>query len=48
MGGLNSIVLWQKAGLARSDKVHFTREGYLIVADLFFDALMSDFEDHLK
>lgn len=48
MGGLNSIVLWQKEGLARTDKVHFTREGYLVVADLFFDALIADFENYLK
>jgi len=46
MGGLNSIVLWQKNNLARKDKVHFTREGYLLVADLFFNALMKDFESN--
>ncbi len=47
MGGLNSIVLWQNNGLARSDKIHFTREGYLMIADLFFGALMKDFENYL-
>lgn len=47
MGGLNSIVLWQNKGLARSDKIHFTREGYLMIADLFFGALMKDFENYL-
>ncbi|WP_319503536.1 GDSL-type esterase/lipase family protein [uncultured Draconibacterium sp.] len=47
MGGLNSIVLWQKNGLAQSDKIHFTREGYLMIADLFFGALMKDFENFL-
>lgn len=47
MGGLNSIVLWQKNGLARSDKIHFTREGYLMLGDLFFGALMKDFEAFL-
>ncbi|MFV0590733.1 MAG: GDSL-type esterase/lipase family protein [Draconibacterium sp.] len=48
MGGLNSIVLWQKNQLAQSDKIHFTREGYLLVADLFFNALMQDFENFLS
>ncbi len=48
MGGLNSIVLWQKNGLAQSDKVHFTREGYLMVADLFFNALVHDFEKYIQ
>jgi lysophospholipase L1-like esterase len=48
MGGLNSIVLWQKNNLAQSDKVHFTREGYLMVADLFFNALLQDFEKYIQ
>lgn len=48
MGGLNSIVLWQKNGLAQSDKIHFTREGYLMIADLFFTAFMQDFEKYLQ
>ncbi len=47
MGGLNSIVLWQNNGLARSDKIHFTREGYLMIGDLFFGAMMKDFENFL-
>nr|WP_282189183.1 GDSL-type esterase/lipase family protein [Maribellus sp. YY47] len=47
MGGLNSIVLWQQNHLAQSDKIHFTREGYLMIADLFFNALMQDFENYL-
>ena len=48
MGGLNSIVLWQRNGLAQSDKIHFTREGYLLLADLFFTAVMQDYEAYLK
>ncbi len=48
MGGLNSIVLWQKNKLAQSDKIHFTREGYLMIADLFFNALVQDFEKYLE
>ncbi|HYQ58236.1 MAG TPA: GDSL-type esterase/lipase family protein [Draconibacterium sp.] len=47
MGGLNSVVLWQNNGLAQSDKIHFTREGYLMIADLFFGALMKDFENYI-
>jgi len=48
MGGLNSIVLWQRNYLAQSDKIHFTREGYLLIADLFYTAIMQDFEEYLK
>ena len=44
MGGLNSIVLWERNNLAQRDKIHFTREGYLILGDLFFNALMKNFE----
>lgn len=48
MGGLNSIVVWQRNNLAQSDKIHFTREGYLTVADLFVTAIMQDFEHYVQ
>ena len=48
MGGLNSIVLWQKEHLARYDKVHFTHEGYSLLGDLYFSALMHNFEKYLQ
>jgi len=48
MGGLNSVVVWQRNHLAQSDKIHFTREGYLTIADLFFTALMQDFEQYIQ
>jgi len=48
MGGLNSVVLWEKDNLAQHDKIHFTREGYLTLADLFFNALMMDFEKYIQ
>ena len=44
MGGLNSVVLWGKNNLAQRDRVHFTREGYLLLGDLFFTALMQNYE----
>ena len=43
MGGYGSMALWQEAGLAQSDKVHFTPQGYKLVADLLFDAIMDDY-----
>jgi lysophospholipase L1-like esterase len=48
MGGLNSVVLWEKNNLVQRDKVHFTREGYLLLGDLFFNALMKNFEDYIQ
>lgn len=46
MGGLNSIVLWHKYHLAQYDRIHFTHEGYSLLGDLFFSALMQDFENY--
>jgi lysophospholipase L1-like esterase len=48
MGGLNSVVLWEKNNLVQRDKIHFTREGYLILGDLFFNALMKNFEQYIQ
>ena len=47
MGGLNSIKLWVRAGLAQKDKVHFTRKGYYLNADLLFVAFRDAYGDHL-
>ncbi|MEY2963040.1 MAG: hypothetical protein RL754_301 [Bacteroidota bacterium] len=48
MGGLNSILLWEENGLAKSDKIHFTRAGYELNADLMFWAFWEAYEKHLK
>ena len=42
MGGLKSMEKWQKAGLAQSDKVHFTRTGYRLMGDLLFEAIYNE------
>ena len=39
MGGLSSMKTWKEAKLAQNDRVHFTRAGYKLLADLFTDAL---------
>ena len=44
MGGLKSMMQWQKAGLAQRDKIHFTREGYQLIGDLFSEALLKAIE----
>lgn len=46
MGGLKSMEKWQKAGLAQTDKVHFTRAGYRLVGDLLFEALYNELRSH--
>ena len=40
MGGYGSMARWEEAGLAQSDKIHFTPNGYKLVGDLLFDAIM--------
>jgi lysophospholipase L1-like esterase len=40
MGGLNSIRYWEQLNLAKRDKVHFTKEGYILVGNLFFNAFI--------
>ena len=48
MGGLRSMQAWEKAGLAQRDKVHFTRDGYRLMGDLLYNALIADYIEHLK
>lgn len=48
MGGEKSILLWRKNNLAKSDKIHFTKEGYEILAKLMFNAILSDFEKYME
>jgi len=43
MGGLHSMKEWESAGLGKKDKVHFTNQGYLLIGDLFFNALIKDY-----
>lgn len=48
MGGLNSVVLWQRAHLSKRDKVHFTRTGYILLGDLLFEAIIENYGDYLQ
>jgi len=48
MGGHNSIAEWEAHGLAKPDKVHFTKDGYTLVSDLFFSAFVKSYEKHLE
>ena len=43
MGGFGSMAQWEQAGLAQGDKIHFTSQGYKLVADLLFDAIMDEY-----
>ncbi len=48
MGGLNSINTWVKYRLASTDRIHFKREGYVIVGQLMYEALIQSYNNHLK
>ena len=48
MGGLYSMRNWENAGLAQKDKVHFTNDGYKLIGDLLYNALISRYIEHVK
>ncbi len=48
MGGLESMRKWEEAGLAKRDKIHFTEEGYSLLGDLLYNALMAKYIEHLR
>ena len=47
MGGLNSILVWQRFGLAKRDRIHFTGKGYLLQGDLFFNAFLKSYDHYI-
>jgi lysophospholipase L1-like esterase len=48
MGGLGSMLQWEKAGLAKHDKIHFTPFGYNILGDLLYNAFIESYLNHLS
>ena len=48
MGGLGSCDSWIKYGYAKRDKIHLTKNGYLLMGDLMFSSIMKEYDKHLK
>lgn len=48
MGGLTSIKKWEIHSLAQKDKIHFTSQGYLLLGDLVYNAIIREYVKHLK
>ena len=48
MGGLNSIWVWNRFGLAKRDRIHFTRKGYELQGDLFFNAFLKSYDNYIE
>jgi len=40
MGGAKSMAKWYTAKLAQKDRVHFTKAGYQLMGELFFNAFL--------
>ncbi len=47
MGGLGSMAKWEKADLAKGDKVHFKLAGYNLLGDMFYKAFINTYMDHI-
>lgn len=48
MGGTGTVLSWRDCGLVKPDKLHFTRDGYILMADLLYNALIQDYNDGLE
>ncbi len=48
MGGLTSIKKWENYSLAQKDKIHFTSQGYMLLGDLVYNAIVREYVKHLK
>jgi len=44
MGGLKSVFTWEKEGLCKKDKIHFTNEGYTILGDMLYNAIAKEYD----
>lgn len=47
MGGFNSSQTWYEYDLMKYDRIHFTKEGYHLKGDLFFNALLKMYDNYL-
>ena len=47
MGGRDSMAGWVSKGLAEGDYAHLTRQGSMVLGELYFKALMKGFADWL-
>jgi len=46
MGGVNSMPSWVNQGLAGKDYIHFTTKGAQRVSELFYEALINDYNEY--
>lgn len=46
MGGLNSMPSWVDKGLAGKDYIHFTTKGAQKISEMFYEALINDYNEY--
>lgn len=46
MGGMGSVDNWEEEQLIRHDRLHFTHQGYELLGDLLYNALLTDYLTH--
>jgi len=47
MGGFNSSQIWYDYHLMKYDRIHFTKEGYILKGDLFFNAILRMYDNYI-
>lgn len=47
MGGYKSATVWRANGMMKHDRIHFSHNGYLLIGDLIFNALMDCYANYL-
>ena len=48
MGGKDSVIKWRNAGLVKTDRLHFTTEGYVLLGDMLYNAIVDDYNGQRK
>ena len=48
MGGFNSSQTWYNYDLMKYDRIHFTKQGYILKGDLFFNAILKMYDNYIK
>jgi len=48
MGGFNSSQTWYDYRLMKYDRIHFTKDGYILKGDLFFNAILRMYDNYIN
>ena len=48
MGGFNASQIWYEYGLMKYDRIHFTKKGYILKGNLFFNAILKMYDNYIE